>query len=305
MSAKAILTDSILKLSSHIPYGLGARILAWICRQRWIQSLFFRPGLDITRRFLPLANPDLDVQEVMARSLAANFMGSWRLIALDRSSPKTFAHWVRIKGADILESAYREDKGLIVVNAHYGIPRMAPVVISRMGHHVLSLEAVDLFTRLGIAKSNAISIMKIGGKENTPLLREVYTARKGLAKGDILHLAADGSFGTSGIDFALHGKARPFAAGFAELALHTGAKVVPVWSSIDVDGHLTVEFLPVLDPGSDDLEHSDRVRHLIQQYVAGVEKRYSDDPGNVRWVHFHRFFALPGGAESPSSAGAP
>lgn len=301
MSVKGQLTDITLKLASHIPYGLGSKFLSWICRSKLLQKLFFKKGLNSTRRFLPYASPGLDVTEVMARSLAANFMGSWRLIALDRSPEKTFNEWVRVQGIENLKDNYSEEHGLIVVNAHYGIPRMAPVVISKMGYQVLSLEAVDLFTRLNIA-NNAIEVMKIGGKENKTLLKEVYKARKGLNKGHILHLAADGSFGASGIDFPLHGKPRPFAAGFAELALQTGAKVVPVWSAIDVDGHLTVEFLPVLDPGGDDMAHNERVRHLIQQYVDGVEQRYSDDPGNVRWVHFHRFLRLPEPAQAAATA---
>lgn len=279
-------------------------MLKWLCRSRLAQRLLFRSGLNVTRRFLPYANRGLDPQEVMQRSLAANFLGSWRLLVLDRSPAEVFDRWVTVHGAEHVRASYRKESGLIVVNGHYGIPRLAPVAVSRLGYKVLSLEAVDLFSQLDIGGAHGITVMSIGGKEGSKLLREVYRARRALEDGEVLHLAADGSFGTSGIDFPLHGRARPFAAGFAELAIATGAQVVPVFAAIAPDGRLTIDFLEPFDPG-EGLEHKERVRHLIRQYVETLERRYSQDPGNVRWVHYRRFFKLPAGQEAGVKSEAP
>lgn len=286
------LVYSILRFSGHIPYAIGSRLLNWLCCSRLAQRLFFRSGLNVTRRFLPYANPGLNPQEVMQRSLAANFLGSWRLLVLDRSPADEFSRWVTVRGAEHVTSSYSKESGLIVVNGHYGIPRLAPVAVSRLGYKVLSLEAVDLFSALNIGAEHGITVMSIGGKEGSKLLREVYRARRALEDGEVLHLAADGSFGSSGIDFPLHGRARPFAAGFAELAIATGARVVPVFAAIAADGHLTIDFLEPFDTG-EGMEHKARVRHLIGQYVSTLEQRYREDPGNVRWVHYRRFFKLP------------
>lgn len=297
-------TYTVLRMSSRIPYGLGSRVLGWLSRSRLAQRLLFRSGLRVTRRFLPLANPGLDPQQVMQRSLAANFLGSWRLLVLDGSPPEVFDRWVTVRGAERVRAAYKQQGGLIVVNGHYGIPRLAPVAVSRLGYKVLSLEAVDLFSQLNIGAKHGITVMSIGGKEGSTLLREVYRARRALEDGQVLHLAADGSFGTSGIDFPLHGRSRPFAAGFAELAIATGANVVPVFAAINADGRLTIDFLEPFDLG-EGMEHKERVRHLIRQYVETLERRYSEDPGNVRWVHYRRFFALPPGQANAAVTSAP
>ena len=288
---KQELGQLLLPLLRLVPYGTGACVLKWVCRQRWVRSLFFGKGMRLLGEFLPLADPGLDLEQVQQRSVAANFLGSWRLAILTAAEPATFDKWVTVIGLDCVRDHHSDEHGLILVNCHYGMPRMAPVTLARLGYSVLALEAADLFARLGIQLRDNLTVMEVASKRDKPLVREVYRAKRALDAGSVIHIAADGSFGSSGIELSLHGRRRPFAAGFAELAIMTGARVLPVFTNIAVDGVVSVEFLGPLDPGSETMGRKEKVEHLITQYVDHVERRYIADPGNVRWIHFRRFFS--------------
>ena len=86
---------------------------------------------------------------------------------------------------------------------------------------------------------------------------------------------------SSGYDLPFHGRMVRFKAGFAELAIETGAAVVPV--SITVDVHkrkVRVRFLEPLDSGPADRDHAEKVEGLIRQYADYFEGGMVSLPGD-------------------------
>ena len=84
-----------------------------------------------------------------------------------------------------------------------------------------------------------------------------------------------------------------FAAGFAELAVRTGAVALPVFASFDEEGRVDIEFLEPLDSGIESMVHSEQIETLVRQYARLLELRWSQDPGNVRQRIAGKFLTLP------------
>jgi len=88
---------------------------------------------------------------------------------------------------------------------------------------------------------------------------------------------------------------RPTATAVAtwRLARQTGAAVVPMWPSREVDGSYTVRIDPAL-PGSED----DTPDRLLATFNAGIEAAVRQAPEQYFWLH-RRFKTPPPGSRSP------
>jgi KDO2-lipid IV(A) lauroyltransferase len=286
-----------------VPYGPGSALIARFVVNRAARSLLFSRELRLLERFLGELPGDHPFEPIAARNLAANVLGSWRLIALAVASPPVVARWVKVEGGEHLEQAARRGRGVVVVNSHYGAPRFVTLTLSRLGYDVLSLEAGNLMAKLGLEARHPIRFVNVR-KDNQMLLREVYTARKHLEAGGIVHLAGDGYQGRSGSEIAFCGRRRRFASGFADLAVLSGAVPVPAFSRVATGGEITIEFEPPLEP----LAASSRsavVDDLIRRYIARLQHAWTADPGNVRWEHMRRHFDLPYAAGAAPAARPP
>jgi lauroyl/myristoyl acyltransferase len=72
-----------------------------------------------------------------------------------------------------------------------------------------------------------------------------------------------------------------FKAGFAELALNTGAALIPQWRYFLPDGILRYEFGPPFEAGTGD--RAAQVEGLLRQYAAFVEAAWAAHPEAMRW----------------------
>jgi KDO2-lipid IV(A) lauroyltransferase len=176
-------------------------------------------------------------------------------------------------------------------------------MLFRQGYDLHSVEAANVLKKIGAKGADRLKVIEVGGGA-TFHLRQTYLARRVLMDGGMLHMVPDGLHGSSGILVPFHGRMRNFATGFAELALGTGAAVVPVIANMDVDGRIHVEFSTPLDTGSGDLERQERIENLIRQYGSYLENHWSDDPGSVRMHHVEHFLGLPAFTSQHSAVSA-
>jgi len=292
-----------LRSVSRVPYGAGSRVLAWFWNQRLIRRIFFQRQLKQLEQILPLAHKPVDLHSTGARYLACSYGIYWRLIALSRCSDQEFHKWVRFTGEEQLQPLRDTGKGLIFVSSHFGLSRCVPLTLCRQGYDLHSVEAANVLKKIGAKSSDRLKVIEVGGGA-TFLLRQAFMARRVLMDGGMLHMVPDGLKGSSSIQIPFHGRMRSFATGFAELALGTGAAVVPVIANMDVDGRIHVEFSAPLDTGSEDLERQERIENLIRQYGSYLENRWSDDPGSVRMHHVEHFLGLPAITAQHSAASA-
>ncbi len=80
---------------------------------------------------------------------------------------------------------------------------------------------------------------------------------------------------------------------FGELALRSGAAVVPMMNSFGPNGQVRVVFHPSLDPGAADRPHAERVAGLVRQYAAFLESILQSEPENVSLGTLSRYLNLP------------
>src|SRR5437870_11841779 len=170
-----------------------------------------------------------------------------------------------------------------------------------MGIEVVSLESVNRFDMFGVKRPDSVQVIPL---RNSFLARVVVQAEKALKRGKVVHLAADGPKGESGFILTFLGRQRHFAAGFAELAVKTGAVVVPVFAPFDEHGRVNIQILEALDGGSESMAHSERVELLVRQYARLLEQRWSQDPGNVHQRTRDKFLRLPVDQAFGNAAGA-
>jgi KDO2-lipid IV(A) lauroyltransferase len=277
--------------------------LAWFCNRRLIQTVFFRRQLKQLEQILPLAHKTMDLHSTGARYLACSYGIYWRLVALSRCSDREFHNWVRFTGTEQLAALREAGKGLIILNSHLGLSRCIPLTLLRQGYELHSMEAVNVLGKIGAKGADRLNVIEVGGGASF-LLRQTFVARRVLLDGGMLHLVADGLKGSSGVLVPFHGRMRRLATGFAELAVSTGAAVVPVIANMDVNGQIHVEFFEPLDTPSSDLDRREQVEGLIRQYVSFLQARWSDDPGSVRMHHVEHFLRLAPFSSETSAVGA-
>jgi len=121
--------------------------------------------------------------------------------------------------------------------------------------------------------------------------RVALFGQEALRQGKIINFASDWS-DPSGRQYHITVAGRQFdvKAGFAELALNTGAAVIPYLRRCLDDGRIRLELgSPFEEPRGD---RSEKIESLLEQYGEFVEKSYATYPEAMRWydilTHFRR-----------------
>jgi lauroyl/myristoyl acyltransferase len=271
-------------LAGRLPYGLLARMVPGVaCAQRAARTALFRRAVDEVRDAceltgLPVSPPDaLDaaLRRIVWERLRRPLLG-----ALARAPRRRLTRWVAVEGVETLEHSRGVGRGVVVVNSHFGIARAVQLVLSGLGYPLYSLEAQDFLARVGVLPPVELEVAEIG-RHRPFRLREVYRAHGALERGSLVHLLGDGRQGGSELALPFHGRLRAFRTGFAELAVMTGASVIPVFATLDRTGRTRLELLEALDDGAAGVPRGDRVASLVEQYARLLEARWVSQPGEV------------------------
>jgi lauroyl/myristoyl acyltransferase len=116
--------------------------------------------------------------------------------------------------------------------------------------------------------------------------------QKTLQQGGIINFASDMSDAQGRrYQVSIAGHLRHIKAGFAELALNTGATIIPYIRRCLEDGRLQMEFGAPLQPGGG--EKSQQVQELMNQYVEFIERSWAAYPEAMRWSDILEHFAQP------------
>ena len=133
---------------------------------------------------------------------------------------------------------------------------------------------------------------KFGASKRSFFAGELIRGKQVLARGGVFMIVADGYVGWSdGIPVDFLGRRRVIYTGFAELAVMTGAPVVPVFAGIDGKGRVTLRFMAPLQAAGADRE--EKVESLVRQYAEILMERWRNSPWDVTWKHMRKFPKLP------------
>jgi lauroyl/myristoyl acyltransferase len=199
-----------------------------------------------------------------------------------------------VTGMDFLAKAYQEEQGVILLSFH-------GTAANSVAHRLLA-------RRLGSAPFQTItpnlpigeSHFKAIDKKNVPstaaawLYAELaFHAQKLLQQGNVIHIVGDTYAKGPGRTYPIRIGDREYMikAGFAELALNTGAKVLPVYGRFEADGRLLTEILPPLDPGRG--SRVERIQALIQQYESFINSALKRHPVILSWKRMRAHLLHP------------
>jgi KDO2-lipid IV(A) lauroyltransferase len=256
-----------------------------------VRNLILGRRLRCFNEALPLVGRESCKWQETGAFFASNFLMPWRANALSRSSDKTLSKWVRIEGERNFIDAIEKGHGVVLLNSHTGASRLVPLVMLQRGYVVNTMEPEPWLKHMGAKGAENIKVIELRAGDNF-WLKELFQAKSVLDRNEILHLAVDGLQGRKGIDFKFLGKSRIFFTSFAELAVRTKAAAVPVFSTIDARGRVTVTFAPELDMGEDTQEDIVRVKYIIGQYIKLLEEQWRNGLGNIVAKHIHNYLQL-------------
>ncbi|MCP4400864.1 MAG: AMP-binding protein [bacterium] len=283
-----------------LSYPVGIRVLLWVFGTRWAEKSYFQQPVHRFRRFLAEIGNAPNDPDIIRQYLLKNLMGRWISHALVRCPPRQFAHWVQVIGADILQHDEVGRQGMMVISSHFG-----PSGVSFVGFehpditeivHVMG-RTTKTVTGLPFSRNPSLRHVYLPIFDDGQKIASLHQTKQVLERGGLAHIIPDGYKGGSALVLPFLGRLRPFKTGFAELAVQTGARVIPVFASLDGRGRITVEFLNPLERGPDRMSRQEQIESLIQQYAQLLEPRWLLAPGNLAHSQIKHFLKLPPIAE--------
>ncbi|MCP4400862.1 MAG: amino acid adenylation domain-containing protein [bacterium] len=279
----------------QVPYPAGITFLSWFFGTWVAQGYTFQEPLRCFRRFLAEIGKPND-GDIIRQYMLSNVMKGWILSALGRCTARQFDRWVRVLGAAALQQEDLAGRGMIVIDSHFG-----PQMVSFLDfEHPDITEIVHLggregktVTGLPFSRNPSLRYVFLPIFEHSQKITSLYQARQTLEHQGLVHIVPDGYKGGSSLVLPFLGRLRPFKTGFAELAVQTGASVIPVFASFDGRGRLTIEFLDPLEHGSDTMSEQEQIEGLITQYATFLEQHWLMTPGNISYSQINQFLKLP------------
>jgi amino acid adenylation domain-containing protein len=270
-----------------LPYGVGTRWLMWFCGRQVAQSTLFRRQVQLVKECLPLIGYEASAaSDVIRQSLVSNLWRRWRGAALSRCSSEESARWVTVDGLPLVEDAFREGRGVVLITSHLAL----------IGVMFASLRRAGFGDMAGVGYRYSL----FETSEGLSLTSQLYEAQQALRRGGMALIVADGYMGSGpGFTCSFFGRSRVFRTGFAELALNSGTPIVPASVSMDQSGRTHVQFLPPLQ--ADGAGHQEQVESLVLRYVDICRREWAENLGCLRWRHLERFLQLPPANEAAPS----
>jgi KDO2-lipid IV(A) lauroyltransferase len=232
-------------------------------------------------------DPAQDVLEGTARKtyqyFGKNLVDFFRYSGI---SDRDLERWVSFENLHHLEASYAEGKGVIVLSAHFGCWEMGGGILTSLGY---PLNVVALPQRL--EKLNKL-FLKQRSRYGMKILQLGHSPRqllKCLERGELVALLGDRDFSGHGVSTELFGRKVLLPRGPAWLAVRTGAPILPVFVTRQVDDSLLMRVHDPIRPGPADGEAD-----LQPRICEVLEQEISAQPH--QWFVFEDFWATYGGA---------
>jgi KDO2-lipid IV(A) lauroyltransferase len=230
---------------------------------------------------LDMALPDIEKSEHtrivdgVFRSIARLLVTFARFPSLSREN---IGHWIRYEGFEHFEEALRRGKGALFATAHLGNWELSAFA------HALLATPMNIVVRPldnpRIDRLVAQRRMRSGNRliEKKDFARGILQA---LAANEAVGILIDqNASGDNGVFVDFFGIPACAGTGFAKLAAHTGAAVIPgfaLWS--EAERKFVLRFYPIVEITGDVAEDTARLQAVLESVV----RQYPD-----QWLWIHR-----------------
>jgi len=215
----------------------------------------------------------------------------WRTLGevLDATPVGQLNEYFPIGGIEHFSRAYEQGKGVILLTFH-GVPTpgrffaferfMKLDDIPTISYHIPVWQSEYHNREHEMPESVASTL-------NAEIA--LYGQRK-LQAGQVINLASDtNDLQGRTYNIPIAGKIYQLKSGFAELALNSGAKIIPHFRHCLADGKIQLSFGPPLDPGHGD--RNQQVETLLNSYAAFIENTWATHPEAMRWTKIRKHLA--------------
>lgn len=230
---------------------------------------------ELLRQFIAEVAPTGITPAAFLRTYAAGLVeNSLMLFFRNQLRPVQLLPLVKVAGEEKLLAALQEGKGVIIVSWHSFFQQLGRPVIDALAQ-TTSTHIGLLEEKVGYDKLVAYAPETVAGY--AAQLKQAYGVLR--AQG-IVMILPDALAGLHVLDIPFLGTVRSTPIGFAELALLTGAPVVPFDVRPLPGGLYLLEIGDPYDAGSATAPHAERVEQLVSQYVRSLERWWAQG----RWL---------------------
>ena len=190
--------------------------------------------------------------------------------------------WVSIKGLEHYNAALQEGKGVLLISAHFGNWEFGNAALAILSKPPIFMARIldSPFLEEGVSYARSTLGISIINKENAmrPMLRL-------LKSGAAVNLLIDQNVSVyDGVFINFFGRPACTTSGVALMAMHSGAAVVPIFTTRMPDGR----YLAEIGPGIETVHTGNRDQDVVtntQNYASVVEDHIRKYPRQWLWVH--------------------
>jgi amino acid adenylation domain-containing protein len=201
---------------------------------------------------------------------------------IKNSSKEQFDKYFGVEGLEFLEEARKNPHGVILLSYHTTMSRIATPALSRHinGQQIITISSVS--ARRKTSKWDPETKKTGTDTFNSALFAsEALNGQHMLEEGKIIQLVSDYEYKNDGESVIIGKRKYSLRAGFAALALNTGATILPVYNTLTNTGQIHTIILPALKAGIGD--RATQTQNLLLQYVKFMNSAWLAAPESLKW----------------------
>ncbi len=280
-----MITFLIFKLAAvlvpALPRAVAYRLASLLAELNFLISPRHRKNLiSNLSRVLGKGASNIELTTTARQVFRAQALNYVDLFSIPHLSSDFWNKNVKIIGKEHFDRAYTAGKGVIVASVHLGNLDLLVQTAASFGIKVtVTIEPINppklLELVTGLRASRGVTFVPVS-------TRGAITAAKTLRRGDVVALACDRDIQDRGIPVSLFGEPAKLPTGAIELAMMTGAAIVPVFGARLAGGNTyTITFKPQVEL----VEDGERaVERNMERLVSVFEEQISLHP--EQWVVF-------------------
>ncbi|MFN8443066.1 MAG: AMP-binding protein [Caldilineaceae bacterium] len=272
----------------RLPQPVALRLLYSLLQQPWLQSRYLADQTALIQQFLEgLEQPPAQGNRV-AHCLFYGMLNQYGLRnAIFQRIPKGT---IRVEGLTRVTQTQAQ-QGIILLTSHqYQAPYFRSLRLARG----MTISVELLTTRFQENRATAEHIL---------YSRQLELARQALQQGRAISIAPDVNRGRgTAINVPFHGRMHEFRTSFADLAILTNAQIFFVASELQAYNRFSFHLIGPFDRGTPAMSYTERVHHLMAQYVAHLREQWARNPWAVPWWLMREHLAYPPAVATMSSS---
>ena len=208
-------------------------------------------------------------------------MNLMEVLSFPKFDKEFMEKYVRVEGKEYVDQALERGQGVIYIGAHFGNWELSALKISMFGYplHVLAREQ-----RHSQLNDLLNSYRQIKGAGVVPKGMAVRQIMRSLKNNQTIGMLADQDSGRRGLLIRFFGRLASTASGPIDIALRTGAAVIPTFFARKEDNSHRLIFYPPLKIKETGNKLAD-IRSELEEYISIVESIVKKYPQQYLWAH--------------------